>query len=211
MVRRTLLTLCTLAWGLPAYAQQQTPAAPASSRDWSLDLSAAWYMLPDESDYVQPTARLDWKRLHLETRYAYEDRKSLSFFAGPTFEFGDTVTVSVTPMIGGVVGDLDGVIPAAEATLSWRRLEAYGEAEYVFDLNDSSSKFFYMWSEVSVWATDWLRAGVVTQRTRTYRADREVQRGLLAGVAVARVNGTFYWFNPGADDGFGVFSVGVSW
>ena len=168
-------------------------------------------MLPDESDYLQPTARLDWKRMHFEARYAYEDRKSLSFFAGPTFEFGDSVAFVVTPMIGGVAGDLDGVIPAVEATINWRRFDVYGEAEYVFDLNDSSSKFFYMWSEVSVRATDWLRAGLVTQRTRVYQNDREIQRGLLAGVEFSRVNGTFYWFNPGGDDQVAVLALGWSW
>jgi hypothetical protein len=43
-------------------------------------ISTAWYMLPDESDYIQPTIRIDRGWLHLETRYVYEDRHSLSFF-----------------------------------------------------------------------------------------------------------------------------------
>jgi hypothetical protein len=190
---------------------QEPASAPASEEPaWSGSVSAAWYMLPDESDYIQPTVRADRDWLHLETRYAYEDRKSLSFFAGVNFEFGKDVKLALTPMIGGLVGDVDGVIPAAELDFTVWRFEAYGEAEYVFDLNDSDSKFFYMWSELSVRPTEWLRAGLVTQRTRVYRTERDIQRGPLVGVSFSKIDATFYWFNPGADDHLAVLSIGLS-
>jgi hypothetical protein len=67
-----------------------------------------------------------------------------------------------------------------------------------------------MWSELSLWPTDWLRAGIVTQRTRVYQADREIQRGVLLGFAFEKVDATVYFFNPGADDHFTVVSIGVS-
>ena len=80
----------------------------------------------------------------------------------------------------------------------------------MFDLNDSSSKYFYMWSELSLWPTEWLRAGMVTQRTRVYQTDRDIQRGVLVGFAFKKLDGTVYFFNPGADDHFTVVSLGVS-
>ena len=45
-------------------------------------------MLPDESDYIQPTFKADRDWLHLETRYAYEDRKSLSSSLASTSSSG---------------------------------------------------------------------------------------------------------------------------
>lgn len=167
-------------------------------------------MLQDESDYIQPTLKADRDWLHLETRYAYEDRDSLSFFGGVNVEFGEDVKLAVTPMIGGLVGEVDGIIPALEVDLMIWRFEAYGEAEYVFDLGDSSSKFFYMWSELSLRPTEWLRAGMVTQRTRVYRTERDIQRGALVGLAFSTVEATFYLFNPGADDRLAVLSIGLS-
>ena len=113
-------------------------------------------------------------------------------------------------MLGGVVGDLDGVIPALEADFTVWRLEAYGEAEYVFDLNDSSSNYFYMWSEISLWPTEWLRVGMVTQRTRVYRTERDIQRGPLVGITFSNVEATFYLFNPDDGDRLSVLSLGVS-
>jgi hypothetical protein len=198
-----------------ADAATSAPADAATTQDaeetgWEFGLSGALYVLPDESDFVQPTFKADHGRLHLETRYNYEDRDSASFFVGANFEVGDKVKLALTPMVGGLVGNTDGIVPGLEADLTVWKLEAYGEAEYVFDLNDSSSKYFYMWSELSLWPTEWLRAGVVTQRTRVYRTERDVQRGVLLGVTVKKVDATVYFFNPGADDHFTVVSLGVS-
>ena len=203
--------------GLAAAAMAQDVPPPAAatvaeeeSDGWEFGLSGAFYVLPDEEDFLQPTFRADRGILHLETRYNYEDRESVSFFAGANFSFGEKVSFTLTPMVGGLVGRTDGIIPALEADLSVGPFEAYAEAEYVFDLGDSSSRYFYMWSELSLWPTEWLRAGVVTQRTRVYATDRDIQRGLLVGVSFKRVEGAVYFFNPGADDYFTVVSLGVS-
>ena len=213
-----LAVLATLALTASATAQEAAlaTAPPAAtepeveSSSWEFGLSGALYVLPDEADFVQPTFKADRGLLHLETRYNYEDRDSVSFFAGANFEFGDKLKLALTPMLGGLIGQTDGLVPALEADLTFWRLEAYGEAEYVFDLNHSSSKYFYMWSELSVWPTSWLRAGLVTQRTRVYQTERDIQRGLLVGVSFKKIEGTVYFFNPGSDDHFSVVSLGVS-
>jgi hypothetical protein len=209
-MRLALMIVLAVMLSRPALGQEPTPAAAPTEPAWSGSVSAAWYFVQEESDFIQPTFRADRDWLHLETRYAYEDRKSLSFFAGVNFEFGKDVKFAVTPMIGGLVGDVDGIIPAAELDFTVWRFEAYGEAEYVFDLNDSDSKFFYMWSELSVRPTEWLRAGLVTQRTRVYQTERDIQRGPLIGVSFSKIDATFYWFNPGADDHLAVLSIGFS-
>jgi hypothetical protein len=216
-MRRTTLTavLAILAAAAGAGAQEPNPASPppaapeAEETGWAFGLSGALYVLPDEEDFLQPTLRADHGLFHFETRYNYEDRDSTSFFVGASFELGDEVKLALTPMIGGLVGNTDGIVPGLEADLSTWKLEWYGEAEYVFDLEDSESKYFYMWSELSLWPTQWLRAGLVTQRTRVYRTDRDIQRGLLVGFALKKLDGAVYFFNPGADDHFTVVSLGV--
>ena len=131
-------------------------------------------------------------------------------FAGPNFEFGNTTKLALTPMIGGLFGQVDGVVPALELDFSVWRLAAYSEAEYVFDLHDSSAQYFYMWSEISLRPTEWLRAGLATQRTRLYHAERDLQRGPLIGVSFSKVDATFYLFNPGESDRVAVLSIGLS-
>jgi hypothetical protein len=55
-----------------------------------------------------------------------------------------------------------------------------------------------------------LRAGSATQRTRVFQTERDLQRGVLVGLASSRIEGAFYLFNPGAGDQFSVISVTVS-
>jgi len=204
VLRRASVVAVVLAAGAPL----------ASAQEWSVRGAAATYVLPDEENYVQPTVAVDRSALHLEARYNYEDRNSFSAFIGWNFSAGSKVKLDLTPMFGGVAGDTNGVIPALEFTLSFRRVELYSEGEYVIDVDDSRNKFLYNWSEASWWATEWLRAGIVAQRTRTLRLpkafERDIQRGVLVGVSIRKIEGAFYLFNPGSDDSYIVASVGVS-
>ena len=60
----------------PALAQQQA-ATTDPPRMWSGDVTVGSYFVPDDW-YLQPTMIADRGRLHLESRYNYEDRESLS-------------------------------------------------------------------------------------------------------------------------------------
>jgi len=50
----------------------------------------------------------------------------------------------------------------------------------------------------------------VTQRTRAYQTDREIQRGVMAGFSVKRVTLNAYVFNPDEDKPKFVFAVAVT-
>ena len=212
--RHQLTLLLILAIASPAAAQSGSPPASASQAadepTWEVRGAAALYVLPDEMNYVQPTLAADHGGWHLETRFNYEDINAVSGFVGWNLEFGSTVVLTVTPMFGAVVGSTDGIVPAAAADLSWKRLEFYIESEYVIDVDDTSNRFAYHWSEASVWFTEQIRAGVVTQRTRVYDTPRDIQRGLFVGGTKGRLEGAVYLFNPFDDDHFVVASIGVT-
>jgi hypothetical protein len=164
--------------------------------------------LPDEANYGQPTMTIDRGWLHLEGRYNYEDMRTGSAWVGYNFSGGDMLAWEVTPMIGGVFGGTDGIAPGAKASLSWWKLELYSEGEYVFDLGESSDSFFYNWSELTIAPVSWFRAGMVTQRTRVYESDRDIQRGLLAGFSYKALSVTTYVFNP--DDSQPIVVLGAA-
>ena len=195
--------------GAPAQTSSPAPSPPAPPT-WSFRFAAAAYFLPDDEDYVQPTVTADRGALHLESRYNYEERNSLSVFAGWTFGFGRKFQLDVTPMFGGVAGERDGVIPALELSFTAGPVEFYSEGEYVIAVHDTSDRFLYNWSELSLWPADWIRVGLVTQRTRVFNEPRDVQRGLLGGVAIGRFDGVLYWFNPGSADRYFVTSFAIS-
>lgn len=177
---------------------------------WSLSLSAYAYFVPDDRDYVQPTFTADRDWLHLEARYNYEALDTASLWAGYNFSGGESLAWEVTPMLGGVFGDTSGIAIGYKGSVSWWKLQLYSEGEYVFDTGDSSDSFFYNWSELTLSPVEWLRFGVVTQRTRAYETDRDIQRGLLIGVSWMNLDLAAYVFNPDDDKPVVVVSFGVS-
>lgn len=182
----------------------------ADDNAWSFSASATKYFIPNGQNYVQPTIIADRNKLHLEARYNYENINTTSTWIGYNFSGGEDLTWGFTPMLGGVFGDTRGIAPGYEATLAWGMLQFYSEGEHVFDKNDSSNSYYYSWSELTLSPVDWLRFGMVTQRTRVYQTDRDVQRGVLVNFSFKNVNLTGYIFNPDQDKPTYAFAVGLA-
>ena len=185
----------TTATNAPAATNSALPTIESDAKKWAFSASVMGYLVPDSRDYVQPTITADRDWLHLEARYNYEALDTGSAWLGYNFSGGKKLEWEFTPMLGGVFGDMTGIAPGYKGSLRWWKLELYSEGEYVFDTRDSSGSFFYNWSELTISPVDWFRVGMVTQRTRAYQTDREVQRGLLAGVSFKKVSFTTYVFN----------------
>ena len=214
-MRFVLTTLLVVALTSAARAQE-TPhelEAELEAKKWEFSASLYTYFIPDSHEYLQPTFTADRDWLHLELRYNYEDQNTASVWAGYNLAgtlFDEKVEWEFTPMIGGVFGDTDGVAPGYKGSLSWWKLELYSEGEHVFDAGDSDDSFFYNWSELTLAPVDWFRFGLVTQRTRAYETDRDIQRGLLLGVSYKALDVGAYFFNPDDEDPTYVISVGLS-
>jgi hypothetical protein len=202
----SLALAAALAAPARADAGSDAPAAP-SAPAWAWGASVLLYALPGETDYLQPTLTVDRGPLHLEGRYNYEARETGSAWIGWNLSFGDELAFVVTPMVGGVFGQVQGIAPGLTFTVEWGPLSLWHQSEYVFDLVDSSRSFFYVWSELSVTGPDWLRVGVVLQRTRAFQTSTAVQGGPLLGVSFWKLSATVYLFSPGQDDQFVVVAA----
>lgn len=175
-----------------AASAQEAKPAPA----WSLDLQAYHYFIPDEPDFLLPMALADRGPLHLEARYNYEDRNTVSGFIGWNLPLGN---LTLTPMAGLAVGQTDGIVPGLEVFFQAGRFEAWVEAEYLFDLASRDDDFFYAWSEASYRVAPWGALGIMSQRTKTFREDVELDWGLLARVGKGPVSLLTYLIDPTRD------------
>jgi len=175
---------------------------------WSFAVAGYGYIIPDDQSYFSPTFRADRDWVHLEARYNYEDRKTGSLWFGYNLSFGEKLVLDVTPMVGGVFGNTTGVAPGYLFTLSYKKISLYSEGEFVIDMKNSGSNFFYNWNELTYSPTDWLRAGLASQRTRAYQTPLDVQRGFFAGVTYKKVDFTTYVFNVGWTDPTVVLALG---
>jgi hypothetical protein len=212
-VHTTQLVIILLAAGR-AWSQSTNSVSEVSTGNpedqLSFTASLYGYIVPESKDYVNPNFTVDRGWLHLEARYNYEALETGSLWVGYNLKTGEKLVFDFTPMLGGVFGDLDGIAPGYNMSLSYKRFSLSSQSEYVFDTADSSGSFFYTWSELTYSPWDWLHAGVVAQRTKAYKSDLDIQRGFLVGVSYSRIDLTAYVFNLGWTDPTIVLSVAVN-
>jgi hypothetical protein len=209
IVSASLLFVACNLLGQTATNTISAPASGGSTNAWSFSASVYTYLVPDSRDYVNPIFTADHNWLHLEARYNYEALNTGSLWVGYNLSFGHNLVLDVTPMLGGVFGDLTGVAPGYEISLSWRNLSLSTQGEFVADTGDRSGTFFYTWTELSYSPVKWFRAGLAIQRTKLYHTDLDTQRGFLVGFNYKKVDFTTYVFNLGWTDPTVVFAVGV--
>lgn len=189
---------------LPGFPQEHNDTTEATK--WNFNTGLYFYFIPEDF-FLLPIVKADRDKLHLEVRYNYEDRKTVSTWIGYNFIAGDDWEFSATPMIAAVIGQSNGVAPGLELDLTYSSFELYSEAEYLFNLEDGHYNYFYNWSELTFSPTDWLWFGVVGQRTRIYQTELEIQHGLLLGASYKNWQFTGYLFNMFADESFVVLSL----
>ena len=191
----------------PLSPQDSTIGRP--SWEYSATLYAYWF--PQEDFFGLPIVTGDHGHLHVEGRYNYEDLKTLSLFAGWNFFFSPGPEIRLSPMIGAVAGRTNGVAPGLEADILYEILELYAEWEYLFNIEDHTGNFSYLWSELTVSPADWFYAGFVAQRTRVYATELEVSRGVLAGVGWDIVTASLYVLDTGGVHPLWIFALSAEW
>ena len=140
---------------------QATPGAvpvkksTVDTEEWEFNLTVDGYIIPDGTSYVDPVFSADYKKLHLEGRYNYENLHTGSAWVGYNFsrgdvDAGDKWEFDLTPMIGGVFGRTNGIALGTEVSLNYRKkIEASITNEYVFDTTSKSGNFYYAWPQLT--------------------------------------------------------------
>jgi hypothetical protein len=201
---KTPLFAIALLIAVPGQVRAQDTAAAG----WKFSTSVSAYVFPSDETYFLPILYADRDWLHLEARYNYEARETGSLFVGRKFTWeSGKLEGEVTPMVGLVLGEVDGVAPGLELDLLIDPVEFYTEGEFMMDFGEGGSSFFYFWSELTVWPTEWLNAGLVSQRTRAVDTQLDFQRGFLAGLSHEGFGFTFYMFNLDEEEPYYVFTL----
>lgn len=184
----------------------QDTQSKSENSEWDFNSSLYTYFIPDDF-FLLPILTADKSELHLEARYNYEDRNTFSGWIGYNFQTGEELEFTAAPMIGAVLGNINGVAPGLELDLLYSSFELYSESEYLFNIEDGSGNYFYVWTELTYSPIDWLWVGIVGQRTRAYQTELDVQRGVLAGASYSIFELAGYLFNIGNDDAYFMLSI----
>jgi hypothetical protein len=181
----------------------------SSNSKWNFSAWAEMFIIPGDKDLFNPTFYARHKKLHLEGRYNYEDRNTVSFWAGQRFELGNKVRFVFVPMVGLVFGNTNGIAPGLEMEISCWKLDFYSESEYVLDYAAQESNFFYMYSELAVRPIHAIRLGGIGQRTKVFETPRETQYGMFGEYYFGRFRVGVFYFSPFADNNYWIASASV--
>jgi len=206
MSKKYRLLLVSLV-ALKLFAQEK-PIDTAGSQ-WNFSAWVEVFIMPDEKDIFNPTFYARHQSLHLEGRYNYEDRNTVSTWVGRKFEFGQPVEFVFVPMGGIIFGNTNGMAPGLEMEIVYRKFDFYSEMEYVFDFESRQNNLFYMYSELAIRPIDALRTGIIAQRTKLVETEHEIQRGLFAEYYFKRFRAGVFYFSPFSSDNFWIASVSV--
>jgi len=181
-----------------------------SNSRWNHGLLASFYIFKDDF-FILPVYQVNKDWLHLEARYNYEDRNTFSAWFGYNFTGGNKFLYSITPMIGGITGNTDGIAPGLELDFNFYGFEFYSESEYVFDFAGQEGNFYYNWTDLSYSPLDWLWFGLSIQRTKLFETALDIQRGLLLGGGYRWFGLSGYLYNIGWDDPYFIITVSVNY
>ena len=213
-MRHLIISLLSIPFAFTSFAQQTTNDSLQTTKDtvsssWSFAAAAYYYILTGEKNATTILGYADHKSLHLETRYNYEDRETGSVFGGYVFEAGNKLAVSLTPMIGFVFGNTNGIAPGLEVSLAWKKLDFYSETEYVFDFDGKENNFLYTWTELAITPFKNFRTGISANRTRLFQSDLEVEKGIFMQYSFWKLTAGVHYFNPFSNDDFVIATLAV--
>ena len=77
------------------------------------------------------------------------------------------------------------------------------------DLEQGSASYYYSWSELGWKPVEWLRVGLVGQRTRTVDDGRDLQLGVFGQLVVGKLTLGVYGFNPDSGSRYVIFALGA--
>jgi len=197
--------ICFLLFDTTAFA---TEPDTLSGSEWQHNIEADFYIW--KNDYLfLPIYSVDKEWVHIEARYNYEDVNTFSAWFGYNFNGGKKFQYAITPMLGGVVGNTNGIAPGLELDFQYYGFEFCSESEYVIDFTSMDNNFYYNWTDFTYSPLDWLWFGLSAQRTKLYKTDKELEYGLLAGGGYKRFGLTGYLYSMRSDDPYIILSLTV--
>ena len=128
--------------------------------------------------------------------YNYVKGQTLSLCAGHTFSGQDSLSWSVTPSAGILIGGFRGGSAGATATLNIRRLSFYTEEQYVVSTDKGKGDFLFSWTELGYQLTQYLLIGIALEHTSYAGIDGKYDPGIRLCLSCKEWRFPVYVFSP---------------
>jgi hypothetical protein len=144
-----------------------------------------------------------------EARYNFDELNTFSLYAGKRFSGRGNLSWDATPLIGGLMGQMNGGSVGVHFGMDYRKLFFASQSQYSFSVENNNDRYFYNWSEFGYNATSWFYAGLALQQTNIYKSPGKLEPGCMVGFSISNWTIPFYAFNTGEQQRY--FVMGVNW
>jgi len=170
------------------------------------------YIMGHETSYVSPVIQYQTNRhWYAEARYNYEDLHTFSLYAGRTFSRTDVISYTITPMLGGMAGKLQGGSLGLTAELDYKNIYISTQSQYCLSARDSRENFFFSWSEAGYHLFKQLDAGLSLQHTIYNEGNVLSEPGVFACYSYRSWSFPVYCFLPSHESPFFVVGITHEW
>jgi len=149
------------------------------------------------------------KNWYGELRYNYEDVETVSMHFGKKFGFKEMSALEITPVVGIVLGNLNGGSAGSVIEVNLNKFCFFSEPQYVFSFHEQADSYIYSWTEVSYEVFSFLYAGIALQQTKSYSLPNVFEPGVMAGFSIKNFDIPIYCFSPASSNKN--FVLGVNW
>ncbi|MBT1708815.1 hypothetical protein KK062_11300 [Fulvivirgaceae bacterium PWU5] len=136
----------------------------------------------------------DW---YAEARYNYEEVNTFSLYVGKNFprEY-KLVSYSLTPVVGVVVGELNGVSLGLLLAAEFRKYFFSSQSQCTLSRDDGDAHFLFSWTELGYAPVRWFYFGGSVQLTRfTHHGNTVADPGAFVGFETGNWSFPIYGFN----------------
>ncbi len=111
-------------------------------QDYYLGINRSFCWVPD----VGYCTTGNW---YYEARINYEATHAVSIYMGKTFKKKGSVSYSVTPIAGLVMGMFNGGSVGANVALDYKKISFSSQSQYTFSIENGATNFTYSWSDLT--------------------------------------------------------------
>lgn len=172
------------------------------------------YYLDEAGGFAMgPIAKLQNKKnWYIESRYNYEEARTVSFYIGKRYAREAAFSYSFVPIFGGVVGRFNGGSAGLNMDLEYKNFYFSSQSQYTFSVEDEIDNFYFSWSELGYQPLDWFYGGLALQETHFPQTKEYITHpGMVLGFTYKKWTLPVYGFKTGKNTQAFVCSLIFEW
>lgn len=151
------------------------------------------------------------KNWYAEGRFNYEAINTLSLYGGKTFEKTALISYSATPIVGVVLGQMNGGSVGLNLEMDYEKFNFNTQSQYTFSAQQRTNNFIYSWSDLTYQFFEKFAMGASLQQTKLYQVNGAFERGVLLKTGFKNWVFPLYIFRPETSERYFVLGINYQW